>query len=75
MGDSLARTVIKKRKSVSGGMFPLHLELIFSRELQLMSGSSELLASIGGIWTKRGKLWRSCFFCQSLRVHTGILAV
>ncbi len=39
------------------------VELIFSWELQLMSGSSELLASIGGIW--RGKLGRSCWLFLS----------
>lgn len=48
------------------GCFPLHLELISSREPQLMSGSSKLFASIGGIW--RRKLGRSfllgCEFTQ-----------
>lgn len=53
------------------GCFLLHLELIFSREPQLMSGSSELSASIGGIWQEEvgEKL------LTVLRVHTGILRI
>lgn len=41
-----------KRRIRVEGCFLLRLELIFSRELQLMSGSSKLLALIGGIWKR-----------------------
>lgn len=70
--DSLWPAYYKRRMWVEG-CFLLHLELIFSWEPQLMSGSSELLASIGGIW--RGETGRSCwrFFCRSVEFTQGYL--